>query len=226
MKSIRSVHECRGRPYRYRNGRVYLCAMADGLVFTTPRGEVLAATARVIGRRGYRTTTVAEIALEAGMHSTEVRRLVGDEEACFHAFFDAVFHQTFNHVLKHTQGVPWPLSAREGLAAFLELAGSEPVYLHAALDGVGALGADGKVRLEMAIEAFTAFLTPGHETLAEPVTSVFLSELIGSKVRNAILRHMAEDRIAELPQALPELLSIVLTPFCAPQDIDALLTTR
>jgi AcrR family transcriptional regulator len=200
--------------------------MADGLVFTTPRGEVLAATARVIDRRGYRATTVAEIALEAGMRSPEVRRLVGDEEACFYAFFGAFFHQTFNYVLERTQDVPWPLSAREGLASLLELLSSAPVYVRAALDGVWALGADGGLRLDTAVEAFTAFLTPGYESLAESGVSIFHGRLIGSSVLHVITRHAFENRIAELPHALPEVLAIALTPFCAAQDIDALLLTR
>jgi AcrR family transcriptional regulator len=200
--------------------------MADGLVFTTPRGEVLAATARVIDRRGFRATTVTEIALEAGLRSPEVRRIVGDEEACFYALFGAFFHQTFTYVLERTQDVAWPLSAREGLSALLELMGSEPVYVRACLDGVWALGAEGGLRLETAVEAFTAFLTPGYDTLAEPNLSVFHGQLIGSSILHVITRHTLEDRIPELPRALPEVLAIALTPFCAAQDIDALLITR
>ena len=200
--------------------------MADGLVFTTPRGEVLAATARVIDRRGYRATTIPEIALEAGMRSAEVRRLVGDEEDCFYALFGAFFHQTFTIVLERSRDVPWPLSAREGLAALLELLGSEPVYVRACLDGVWALGVDGGLRLETAVEAFTAFLTPGYEALDEPGVSVFHGQLIGSTILHVITRHAFEDRLAELPRALPEVLAIALNPFCAAQDIDALLIAR
>ena len=118
--------------------------------------------------------------------------VVGDEEACFYAFFGAFFHQTFNYVLERTQDVPWPLSARDGLAALLELLGSEPVYVRAALDGVWALGADGGLRLETAVEAFTAFLTPGYEALAEPGVSVFHGQLIGSSVLHVITRHALE----------------------------------
>jgi AcrR family transcriptional regulator len=200
--------------------------MADGLVFTSPRGAVLAATARVIDRRGYRATTVAEIALEARMRSPEVRRLVGDEEDCFYALFGAFFHQTFTIVLERTQNVPWPLSAREGLSALLELLGSEPIYVRACLDGVWALGAEGGLRLETAVEAFTAFLTPGYEALGEPGVSIFHGRLIGSAVLHVITRHTTENRIPELPRALPEVLAIALAPFCAAQDIDELLITR
>jgi AcrR family transcriptional regulator len=200
--------------------------MADGLVFTTPRGEVLAATARVIDRRGFRATTVPEIAMETGIRSPEVRRLVGDEEACFYALFSAFFHQTFTLVLERMRDVAWPLSAREGLTKLLDVLAAEPVYVRAVLDGVRALGADGGLRLETAVEAFTAFLTPGYETLPEPSLSVFHGQLIGASVLHVIVRHAAEDRIPELPRALPEVLAITLTPFCAAQDIDALLIAR
>ena len=49
----------------------------------------------------------------------------------------------------------------DGLAAFLELLAAEPVRVRARVEGVRALGQDGSLRLESAIEAFTAFLTPG-----------------------------------------------------------------
>ena len=200
--------------------------MGNGLVFTTERGEVLAATARVIDRRGYPATTLAEIALEAGMRRTDVQRLVGDEEACFYALFGAFFHQAFTLVLDRTRDVPWPVSAREGLAAFLELLGSEPVFVRACVDGVRTLGVDGGLKLETAVEAFTAFLTPGYDALDEPAVPVFHGQLIGATIVHVIARHVLEDRIAALPRALPEVLAIALNPFCAAQDIDALLLTR
>jgi AcrR family transcriptional regulator len=199
--------------------------MGNGLVFTTQRGEVLAATARVIDRRGYRQTTLAEIALEAGLRRKDVRRLVGDEEACFYALFGAVFHQALAHVLERTRDTPWPLSAREGLSAFLELLGSEPVFVRACVDGVRTLGPDGGLRLETAVEAFTAFLTPGYDTVGEPAVPVFHGQLIGATITHVIARHVLEQRIHELPRALPEVLAIALNPFCAARDIDALLAS-
>jgi AcrR family transcriptional regulator len=199
--------------------------MGNGLVFTTQRGEVLAATARVVDRRGYRATTLAEIALEAGVRRKDVRRLVGDEEACFYGLFGAFFHQAFSIVLDRTRGVPWPLSAREGLSAFLELLGSEPVFVRACVDGVRTLGVDGGLRLETAVEAFTAFLTPGYDEVGEPGVPVFHGQLIGATITHVIARHVLEQRIHELPRALPEVLAIALNPFCAAQDIDALLAS-
>ncbi|MCW2995065.1 MAG: transcriptional regulator, TetR family [Conexibacter sp.] len=194
---------------------------ASGLVFSSQRGAVLAATARVVDRRGYQATTLAEIALEAGMRRKDVRRLVGDEEDCFYALFGAFFHQAFALVQEQTREVPWPQSARDGLAMFLELLASEPVYVRACFDGVKALGVDGGLRLETAVEAFTAFLTPGYDALLD--VPVFQGQLIGATVVHVITQHVLERRIEELPQALPEVLSIALIPFCAAQDIDALL---
>ena len=200
--------------------------MGNGLVFTTQRGEVLAATARVVDRRGYRGTTLAEIALEAGVRRKDVRRLAGsDEEACFYALFGAFFHQAFTIVLDRTRDVPWPLSAREGLSAFLELLGSEPVFTRACVDGVRTLGADGGLRLETAVEAFTAFLTPGYDAVDGPEVPVFHGQLIGATITHVIARHVLEERVHELPRALPEVLAIALNPFCAAQDIDALLAS-
>jgi AcrR family transcriptional regulator len=194
-----------------------------GFVISTQRGEVLAATARVIAHRGYAGTTLFEIAVEAGMPMREVRRLVGDEEACFYGLFSALFHQAFAIVLERTQDAPWPRSARDGLAVFLELLAAEPVYVRACVDGVRALGHGGSLALESAVEAFTAFLTPGFTAARGARVPVFHGNLIGSTVVHVITQHVQEDRVEELPQALPQLLSVALIPFCDTQDIDALL---
>lgn len=188
---------------------------------TVQRGAILAATARTIARRGYEATTIFEIAVEAGVQVRDVRRLIGDEEACFYALFTATFHEAFSLVLERTQDVPWPQSAHDGLAAFLELLAAEPTRVRACLSGVRALGQDGSLRLESAIEAFTAFLTPGFT--AKGGTPLFHGNLIGSTIVHVITQHVQEDRIEELPAALPQLLGVALMPFCDAQAIDALL---
>jgi AcrR family transcriptional regulator len=191
---------------------------------STQRGAILAATARTVARRGYEDTTVFEIAIEARVQVRDVRRHFGDAEACFYGLFSATFHEAFTAVLERTRDVPWPQSARDGLAAFLELLAAEPLRVRACLDGIRALGSDGSLRLESAIEAFTAFLTPGFT--AEDHTPLFHGNLIGATVVHVITQHVHENRIEELPQALPQLLGVALIPFCDARDIDALLIAR
>jgi AcrR family transcriptional regulator len=188
---------------------------------STQRGAILAATARTVAHRGYEATTIFEIAIGAGVQVRDVRRLVGDEEACVYALFSATFHEAFTLVLERTRDVPWPQSARDGLAAFLEYLAAHPIRVRACVDGVRALGQDGSLRLESAIEAFTAFLTPGFT--ANGGTPLFHGNLIGSTVVHVITQHVREDRIEQLPQALPQLLGVALIPFCDAQAIDALL---
>ncbi|HEV7493213.1 TetR/AcrR family transcriptional regulator [Baekduia sp.] len=188
---------------------------------STQRGAILAATARTVARRGYEGTSIFEIAIEAHVQVRDVRRLFGDEEACFYALFSATFHEAFALVLERTRDVPWPQSARDGLATFLEFLAARPVHVRACLDGVRTLGQDGSLRLETAIEAFTAFLTPGFA--ANGGTPIFHGNLIGSTVVHVITQHVQENRIEELPAALPQLLGVALIPFCDARAIDALL---
>jgi AcrR family transcriptional regulator len=188
---------------------------------STQRRSILSATARTVARRGYEATTLSEIAAEAGVAIHDVRRLIGDEEACFYALFNATFHEAFTHVLERTRDTPWPRSAHDGLAALLELLAAEPVRVRACVDGVRALGQDGSLRLDCAIEAFTAFLTPGFT--AKDATPVFHGNLLGATIVHVVTQHVHEDRIEELPTALPQLLGVALIPFCDAQAIDALL---
>jgi AcrR family transcriptional regulator len=193
----------------------------DDAPMSTQHQSILAATARTIAHRGYEATTIFEIAVQAGVQVRDVRRLVGDEEACFAALFSATFHETFTLVLERTRDTPWPQSAHDALAAFLELLAADPIRVRACVDGVRALGQDGCLRLDSAIEAFTAFLTPGF--VANDATPVFHGNLLGATVVHVVAQHVREDRIEELPAALPQLLGVALIPFCDAQAIDALL---
>jgi AcrR family transcriptional regulator len=197
-----------------------------GFAVQADRDAVLAAVARVIARRGYERSTLAEIAIESGWSRRRIRREFGDVEGCFYALFAWTFHRTLAYVLDRTDGVPWPARVRDGLEAFLELLGSEPIYVHANVDAVQTLGADGSLRLETAVEAFTAFLTPGFERTGTDRVPALTSQLIGMSVVHVITKHVAEDRVEDLPQALPQLVAVALMPFCAVEDIDALLATR
>lgn len=188
---------------------------------STQRGAILAATARTIARRGYEGTSIFEIAVEARVQVRDVRDLIGDEDDCFYALFSASFHEAFALMLERTRDTPWPQSARDSLAVFLELLASEPDRVRALVDGVRALGQDGSLRVESAIEAFTAFLGPGFEAKAE--TPLFHGNLIGSTVVHVITQHVREDRVEQLPHALPQLLGVALMPFCDARAIDALL---
>ena len=188
---------------------------------STQRGAILAATARTIARRGYEGTSIFEIAVEARVGVRDVRRLIGDEEDCFYALFSASFHEAFALVLERTRTTPWPQSARDGLAAFLEFLASEPDRVRACVDGTRALGQDGSLRVESAIEAFTTFLGPGYAAKGD--TPLFHGNLIGSTVVHVITQHVREDRVEQLPQALPQLLGVALIPFCDARAIDALL---
>jgi AcrR family transcriptional regulator len=194
-----------------------------GLAVRSERDALLAAVARVMARRGYARTTIAEIAIEAGTSSRRIRRELGDVDDCFYALFGWTFHRAYGYVLEHTEDVPWPTSVRDGLAAFLELLASAPEYVHANLAGVRALGADGSLRVEAAVEAFTAFLTPGFDRVSPELVPPLTSELIGMQVLHVITQHEAQGRVAELPATLPDLVAIALMPFCATADIDALI---
>jgi AcrR family transcriptional regulator len=196
----------------------------SGFAVQSDRDAVVAAVARVIARRGYEDATLAEIAIEMGWSTSAIRHELGDVEDCFYALFAWTFHRTFAHVLERTVGVPWPDRVRDGLEAFLELLASDPVYVKANVSGVRGLGADGSLRVEMAVEAFTSLLTPSFGRGLDPI-SHFTPQLTGMSIVHVIMQHTAEDRIEELPEALPQLVAVALMPFCAAEDIDALLAT-
>jgi AcrR family transcriptional regulator len=199
---------------------------ASGFAILNERDATLAAVARVFSRRGYANASLAEIAAEAGWPITRLEHEIGDKEACFSALFDWTFHRSHAYVTERISNAPWPESVKAGLQALLELFASEPTYIHGMLAGVRALGAMGSLKVTTAIEAFTAFLTPGFDRMPGATIPPLTSELIGMQVGYVIMQHADQDRVGELPAVLPEVVSIALMPFCDTEAIDALLTSR
>lgn len=186
------------------------------------RGEVLAATARAVSTLGYEETTLEDIAALSGRPREEIRAEFGGKEGCVVAVYATTFHQAFVLARERAEAaVTWQEGIRDSIASFLELLANERDVVRCNLFGVRAMGVDGRLRLTAAIEAFSAFLAPGFEQPGSP--PVMISEVLGSTIFHVIAKHVDEDRIEHIEQALPVILDAVLAPFCDRSEIAALL---
>ncbi len=110
----------------------------------------------------------------------------------------------------------WPDGVREALRALLSFLGAEPERAHAYLVNLRYVP-DGDLHLDAAREAFTSFLTPGHD--ADPNLPLLTAELITGGVLHLITRHALEGRIDELPATLAELTRLVLAPYLSAEEV-------
>jgi hypothetical protein len=110
----------------------------------------------------------------------------------------------------------WPDGVREALRALLELLGAEPEHAHTYLVELRYVPG-GEQHLAAAREAFTSFLTPGHD--ADPDLPLLTAELITGGILHLITRHAFEGRVAELPSTLAELTCLVLAPYLPAEEV-------
>src|ERR1700709_2182524 len=68
------------------------------------RQVILAAMIRVVGRKGYRETAVADVIEEAGTSRTTFYKHFDDKHDCFLAAYEMLVEQGFNEVVAHCGG--------------------------------------------------------------------------------------------------------------------------
>jgi AcrR family transcriptional regulator len=195
---------------------------AAGFRRTSDRLRILAATASVLARDGYEETTVEAIADTAGASTASVLNDVGDRDTCAREALLAVFHQAHAaaSVAYHQQDT-WSESVREALRALLGFLAAEPDFVKACTLELR----HGDPLIEECLvagrEAFTAFLTPGHD--ANRMIPLLTTEVISGGVLHLVTRHAVDDTIDELPEALPVLTTFVLGNYLSGEEIKDLL---
>src|ERR1044072_939490 len=130
------------------------------------RDLILAAMIRVVGAKGYRDTSVADVIEEAGTSRTTFYKHFEDKHDCFLAAYDDLVERVFGAVVANCDGEqPWLDRMRVGLAAVVGLFAVGPALARAGMGGVGVAeaGAAARQRHWNAVARFTEYLEAGRE---------------------------------------------------------------
>jgi AcrR family transcriptional regulator len=177
------------------------------------RQRLLAAMARVVGRRGYRAASVAEVIAEAESCRATFDRHFADKEECFCAAHARLVECTLEAVSESLDPQrPWLQRVSAGLERLIELCENNPELARAALVETDAAGAEGQRCALAATERFAELFAPDAE-LAEqlPPRAALMAAsgvagLIGDQLRHG-----------EGPAGLlPELTFALLVPLTGP----------
>jgi AcrR family transcriptional regulator len=187
-------------------------------VVNSQRSRLLAAAVLIAGAEGYAGMTVSAVIAKAGVSRKTFYELFQDREDIFLAAFDQLLRQAVDGArAAYDEGDSWPQRLRSLLEVALDALAAHPHEASVGFVEVLAAGPRALQRRDAALRAFMQFLSPGYEAAgAETPIPQLMPEAIVGAVYEIIYARVLQERTAELPQLLPELMFCALAPFLGP----------
>ena len=191
----------------------------DGLMASESRRDlILAAMIRVVGRKGYKETSVADVIEEANVSRTTFYKHFEDKHECFLAAYKVLVEQVFTKVTANCNGTEsWLSRMEKGLTTIVELFALEPELARTAVVEVAAAGADARRLHWDAVARFTRYLEDGRELSDGRELPENISLMSAGAVSGLIFDELLAGRAAQLPTLLPDLLFAMLVPYIGPR---------
>jgi AcrR family transcriptional regulator len=188
--------------------------MADQL--ESRRDRILTAMIRVVGRKGYDATSVADVIVEADTSRTTFYKHFEDKHDCFLAAYDRMVERVFATVAAECEGEqPWLPRVRKGLSTLVEIFSRDPELARTALVEVAAAGAEARQRHWDAVSRLTAYLDTGRGLDGAELPEHTSTMAVGA-VSGLIFDELVAGRTAQLPALMPDLLFAMLVPYIGP----------
>jgi AcrR family transcriptional regulator len=182
------------------------------------RQLILAAMIRVVGAKGYKDASVADVIEEAGTSRTTFYKHFDDKHDCFLAAYEMLVEQVFSEVVAKCDGeAPWLSRMTSGLTTIVDRFAVDPALARTAVVEVAAAGADARRLHWDAIARFTEYLDAGRELAGGKQLPENISLMSAGAVSGLIFDELLAGRATELPARLPDLLFAMLVPYIGPQ---------
>lgn len=183
----------------------------------TRRQLILEAMVRVVGRQGYKATSVADVIAEADVSRTTFYRHFKDKHECFLAAYDMVVDRVLAEVMEHCDGEQdWLARVRTGLTTLVNMFALDPDLARTAIVEVAGAGADARQRHWNAVNRFTKFLEDGEELTDGRPLPDNIALMAAGAVSGLIFDELLTGRAERLPKLLPDLLFALLVPYIGP----------
>lgn len=183
----------------------------------TRRQSILEAMVRVVGRKGYKATSVADTIEEAGVSRTTFYKHFDDKHDCFLAAYDMLVERVFDEIVANCDGDrPWLERMRIGLSTIIELFALDPELARTAIVEVAGAGADARRRHWDAVSRLSEFLDGGRELAGGRELPENIALMAAGAVSGLIFEELLTGRAERLPALLPDLLFAMLVPYIGP----------
>jgi AcrR family transcriptional regulator len=203
-------------PHQLPSGRH---GLSRSFVEQNQRERILRAVVEVASSTGYGALTVRDVIEAAGVsRRTFYDHFENKEQAFLAAYHLVVGRLAVDVEQASAKGRTWSESILFGLATFLEQMARDHALAHLLVVEVLAAGPPALASRAAAMEAFRGFLEPGFDEAPDgmPVPALAAETSIGGAYE-VVYSLILQDRTAELPALLPDLLQIVLLPFVGAQ---------
>jgi len=186
------------------------------------RQDILAAMIRVVGAKGYRETSVADVIEEAETSRTTFYKYFDDKHDCFLAAYQLLVDQVFGEIVANCDGeATWTTRMTAGLTALVDRFADDPQLARTAVVEVAAAGAEARQLHTDAIARFTRYLDAGRELVPDKQLPENISLMSAGAVSGLIFDELLAGRADRLPDRLPDLLFAMLVPYVGPQAATA-----
>lgn len=154
-------------------------------------------------QRGYESTSVSELLRLSGLARASFYAEFDNKEECFTATLEALLKGSITVVARaYESDEEWPVRARAGLSAFLELVAAQPAAARLCLIEAHAAGPAGIEPVQAAFDSLVALAGRALEQMPEREgTPEDLARAIIGGLNQVVQRYLQEDRQGEL-QAL------------------------
>jgi len=183
-------------------------------VTRSQRERLLAAAATVTARKGYDSTTVADILGEAGVGRESFYELFDDRRACVLAAHQLLLDDLIEQVrIAYSGPGEWVERCRATIGVLLDWFAADPAAGHFLLVSLPSVGPEFHERFEAGFDRFVAVIDSGLDPdLPEPDLLPATSLAVGAAI-SRVYAEVAAGRTEQLPSLLPHLTYEVLVPF-------------
>jgi AcrR family transcriptional regulator len=182
------------------------------------RDLILAAMIRVVGSKGYKETSVADVIEATPTSRTTFYKYFDDKHDCFLAAYEMLVEQVFAEVVANCNGSqPWLERVEVGLETIVKLFALDPQLARTAVVEVAAAGAEARQLHWNAVSRFTAYLEDGRELAEGRELPENISLMSAGAVSGLIFDELLAGRAAQLLAMLPDLLFAMLVPYIGPR---------
>ena len=175
------------------------------------RVRILLALASCMAVKGYRATTISDIARAARVSKTVVYAHFRDKEECLHELYSRATDRVLQMVLEaqartHREGLAWRDRLRVVITTYLEALAAGPAVAWAALVEIQAAGREALSRRRTVVDRYvdllvdvTAELVAEHPDEVRPVSRQLLVAAVGG-INELMLSRVERGGAAELTE--------------------------